>query len=365
MPSKSHPWPLEGPPKAGSTRILGLDLARAVALLGMVIVNFELSMGASGRGPDWLGFLTESLQGRAAATFVVLAGLGASLGSTRARLGDEGGARRAARVALLKRGVFLFLSGSAFLAIWPADILHFYGLWLVLGASLLFASEGILLLVWLGVVGGGAAFLLLGSYFEHWNILTLEYQDHSALGFLRNAVLDGFHPVLPWFALYVFGLWLGRLDLRDRGLRKWLMAAAFVECVLILIVEAAWAPELWFKIRAGHLLMTTSLPPTPAFVLFGMSFATFVITLACAVADRWPRFAAVFVPTGQMALTLYVAHVFLGLGVLEAFGRLENQTLPFSVGSSFAFYAMAMLFSYLWLGRFRRGPLEALMRKLC
>ncbi|MFT7542854.1 MAG: hypothetical protein ACI9K5_003836, partial [Gammaproteobacteria bacterium] len=83
------------------------------------------------------------------------------------------------------------------------------------------------------------------------------------------------------------------------------------------------------------------------------------------IAECWPRLAGVFVPTGQMALTLYVAHVFLGLGVLEELGRLENQSLPFSVGSALAFYLGAMVFSFLWLRRFRRGPLEALMRKLC
>ena len=37
------------------------------------------------------------------------------------------------------------------------------------------------------------------------------------------------------------------------------------------------------------------------------------------------------VSTGELALTLYVAHVVLGMGGLEALGRLENQTLPFSL----------------------------------
>lgn len=354
-----------GAPESRPARILGLDLARAVALLGMVIVNFELSMGASGSGPDWLGFLTESLQGRAAATFVVLAGVGATLGSARARSGADRAARRAARFTLVKRGLFLFLAGTAFLIVWPADILHFYGIWLVLGAGLLFVSDGVLLLVWLSLVGGGAAFLLLGNYFEHWNLLTLEYRDTSPVGFLRNAFVDGFHPVLPWFALYVFGIWLGRMDLRDKVFRKWLMLAAFVECALILVVESVWAPELWFEFRPAHLLMTTSLPPTPAFIVFGQAFATFVICGACFVAERWPRMSGILIPTGQMALTLYVAHVFLGLGTLEEIGRLENQNLPFAVACAFIFYGASVVFSLLWLKRFRRGPLEAIMRKLC
>ncbi|MCA9000398.1 MAG: DUF418 domain-containing protein [Planctomycetes bacterium] len=363
MHPNSTPQPPRGAPENATARIQGLDLARALALLGMVIVNFELSMDASGSGPGWLGALTGSLQGRAAATFVVLAGVGASLGSARARRGTDGRARWEARKTLLKRGLFLFLVGTAFLTVWPADILHFYGLWLGLGAGLLFAPTLWLLGVWLVLVGGSAAFLLRGDFFAHWDLTTLSYRDGSITGFLRSSFLDGFHPVLPWFALYVFGLWLGRLDLRSRELRRRFLVVALVACGVILAAEALWAPELWFSFRAPHLLMTSCLPPTPAFVLFGMAFATCVISLACSVAESWPRFASVWIPTGQMALTLYVAHVLLGLGLLEELGRLEHQSLPFAVGSSVTFYLCAMGFSWLWLRRFRRGPLEALMRK--
>lgn len=70
-------------------RIIGYDVARALAVFGMVIVNFKIVMGAEQNGPDWLVSLVGMFDGRAAATFVVLAGVGVSLTSRRGRASGE------------------------------------------------------------------------------------------------------------------------------------------------------------------------------------------------------------------------------------------------------------------------------------
>lgn len=67
---------------APHNRLEGLDLARAMALLGMVLVNFRIAMGVLAGGPTWLKPLLDALEGRSAASFVVLAGIGLGL-STR------------------------------------------------------------------------------------------------------------------------------------------------------------------------------------------------------------------------------------------------------------------------------------------
>ncbi len=65
--------------KTPSERLHGLDFARFLAFAGMVFVNFHVVTG-SGSGGLWAtGFLV-SLEGKAAATFVVLAGIGLGLG---------------------------------------------------------------------------------------------------------------------------------------------------------------------------------------------------------------------------------------------------------------------------------------------
>ncbi len=69
--------------------------------------------------------------------------------------------------------------------------------------------------------------------------------------------------------------------------------------------------------------------------------------------------------TGQYALSFYVAHILIGMGIMEAFGWLESgRALGFALLYSTAFYGAGMLFTWFWRKRYKRGPFEALMRRL-
>ena len=59
-------------------RLEGLDLARFLAFAGMVLVNFDIVLRQPNLSEPWL---IDLAQGRAAALFVVLAGIGFALGS--------------------------------------------------------------------------------------------------------------------------------------------------------------------------------------------------------------------------------------------------------------------------------------------
>ncbi len=55
-------------------RIIGIDVARALAVFGTIIVNFKIVFGDNGN--QILRNVTHLFDGKAAATFVVLAGVG-------------------------------------------------------------------------------------------------------------------------------------------------------------------------------------------------------------------------------------------------------------------------------------------------
>ena len=74
---------------ASARRLDGLDLARFLAFVGMVIVNFKIAMGADKTNGGVLGQFTEALEGRAAATFVVLSGIGLGLAAVRSEQGSN------------------------------------------------------------------------------------------------------------------------------------------------------------------------------------------------------------------------------------------------------------------------------------
>ncbi len=107
------------------------------------------------------------------------------------------------------------------------------------------------------------------------------------------------------------------------------------------------------------------LPPMPLYLVAGVGTACLVIVGAIWLGDHVSeRITTPIVHTGQLALTLYVAHVIVGMGVLEAFGRLEDQTLPFIVMASLVFSAVAVAWSTWWRRRHQRGPLEWVMRRI-
>lgn len=359
-------------PRSVTGRIVGLDIARAFAIVGMVIVNFKITMGAEASGPGWLRTFAALFDGRAAATFVVLAGIGASLGSRRARTGGDGADRRAAQITLAKRALFLFALGWAFFPVWPADILHFYGVYLGIGAVVLFAPSRRLLTLAGVVTGVALVFIVSFDPFQNWNLDDYSYEGITTpSGFVRNLLFDGFHPVFPWVAFYLFGMWLGRTDLRDAAWRRTLALGAAV--VVVVTEAAAWVvlgpkgsslddldEESW-----RWLFSVEPIPPLPLYLIAGGGTAVLVIVGSIWLGQRLSdRISEPLVSTGQLALTLYLAHVFVGMGVLEAMGRLEEQSLEWAVGSSLVFSVAAIAFSWGWRRRFDRGPLEWVLRRL-
>ena len=351
--------------KNTNTRIIGYDVARALAVFGMVLVNFKVVMGALDSGPIWLNWLAGLLDGRAAAIFVVLAGVGLSLLSHKGRVTGDRDRQRRDRNTLLKRALFLFVVGLAYIPIWPADILHFYGVYIAIAAFLLNASDRAL---WAGVVALTIGFVLLLSFFDYeagWNWETLEYTGFwTAEGMVRHIFFNGFHPVFPWLAFLLIGLWLGRQDVGDAGTRRSILRISLI--VAVLSEAASLVLTRLFSGELGLLFDSKPIPPMPLYVVAGAATAIVVILLCLEVTQRRPEanWLQPLVHTGQLALTLYVAHVLIGMGFLEAIGRLQNQSITFAVTTSIIFSTLGVVFAHLWRLRFRRGPLEWVMRKV-
>ena len=75
-----------------SERLIGLDIARYFAFVGMVLVNFDVVMSISYGLQSDGGFFNEfigQLQGRASAAFVVLAGIGLGLSGLKRESGSK------------------------------------------------------------------------------------------------------------------------------------------------------------------------------------------------------------------------------------------------------------------------------------
>jgi len=353
-------------------RIEGLDVARALALFGMVVVNFRLATGGDD-GSDWLLTLASLLEGRASALFVVLAGVGISLMTAGARESEEVEVVRQHRRRVVRRGLLLFVVGSAYTAIWPADILHYYGLYFVFAALVLVWSDRALLWLAALVILAFPVLLLVFDYESGWDWASLTYQDGwLPAGMIRRLFFNGFHPALPWLAFLLWGMWLGRRDLTDPRIRRRILVGAL--SVWALVEGSFWGLGVWVREQFSAtpdsdlavLTSTAMMPPLPQYVLGAAALATAVLLLSTALALQKPKafWVQALSATGRLSLTLYVAHVVVGMGIIEALGRLGGQSIEFSWLAALLFCTAAVVVSVIWLRWFRSGPLEWCFRKI-
>ncbi len=340
-----------------STRLDGLDVARFIAFVGMVIVNFKIAMGADGED-GILSLLTSALEGRAAATFVVLAGVGLGLGGLKGL--DQ------TIMVTVKRAVFLLVLGLLNMVIFDADILHYYAFYFFFGVLLLPLRNITLIAV---IVGLNAAFVVMIftlNYDTGWNWAEYTYSDFwTATGFVRNLFFNGWHPVIPWLGFLLFGNVLSRLPLHERATQiKLIIAGAFAFAaaeITSLILVSQLAP---IGQGLSDLVTTAPVPPMPLYTVAGIGAASIVVGLCLVIAERLKTsgILRLIMPAGRQTLTLYIAHVLIGMGTLEALGMLGGQSLAQAVTASLIFCVVATLYAVLWSRWFKRGPIEALMR---
>ncbi|QGZ42377.1 putative membrane protein YeiB [Pseudoduganella flava] len=349
----AHRLAPSGPAQAPRERLAGLDLARWLALAGMVCVNFRLAMAPAGEGDGWLRGLFHLLEGKASSTFVVLAGIGYVL------------ATRSLPPAIVpgwtvRRALFLLVVGTLNLLVFPADIIHYYAVYFLCAlpwrrASALWLAAGV------GAVAGISAWALMHfDYSQGWDWTALHYTDlWTPPGFVRNLVFNGFHPLLPWLAFFLFGMLLARLDLTARATQSRLALGGIGAVIAAALLARASAGT-----PVGELLGTGPLPPGPAYLLMGMGTAALVVGTCLLAAARWPDGPWQRVlPAGRMTLTLYLAHIFLGMGVLEAFGALHGSDADVALAAG-VFLVVGTCAAWAWSRRVAQGPVEALMRRL-
>ncbi|WP_199610693.1 DUF418 domain-containing protein [Flocculibacter collagenilyticus] len=354
-------------------RVQGYDVARALAIFGMVIVNFKIAMNAMEGNALLLGF-SAIFEGRASALFVILAGIGITFLSNKARASGDLTAMSSARRSIIKRGVLLVVVGLIYTPIWQADILHFYGCYFIIAAFIFKLNDKGLLRFSVLCMLVFPILMVLFDYEKNWNWSTLTYENLWTIdGMLRHILFNGFHPVFPWVAFLVFGMWLGRQDLSSRETKNKLFKIAL--CTLIMcelmfyFVRSAIGDGAALEMtvdEVAFLFSTSIIPPLPQYIISASSSAVIVLIGSLYFSEYFAdsKLHKWFYQTGQLSLTLYVAHVIVGMGLLNVIGKLENQSIGFSLLSVLVFCAMSVCFSVLWLKYFKVGPLEWCFRKV-
>ncbi|MFP4474507.1 MAG: heparan-alpha-glucosaminide N-acetyltransferase domain-containing protein [Desulfatibacillaceae bacterium] len=353
-------------------RIIGLDVARGLAVMGMAVVNYQVIFDYDETAWPLLQWLTDHVHGRAAALFVILSGAGISLLTARSRVSGKPTEMADARRRVMRRAVFLGVGGLVFATCWSPDILHFHAAYFALALLFLYVPDSVLLRGTGAVTVGAAAFAMApartgvpSSY------LSLADSLGSLDRLAEHYLFSGLHPVLPWAGYVLFGMWLGRQNLGDPALRRRMAVSGGAVFVLATGLRkfceaglgdgaapfAAWAEAALYSGTDGSGLL----------YLASSGGIALVVAMSCvgwAAGCRESKAVAVLAATGKTALTLYVAHVFFAdATALLLDGCGVDPQLPHVLGSVLLFGLSAAAASAWWCRRYRRGPLEAAMRR--
>jgi uncharacterized protein len=312
------------------------------------------------------------IQGRSAALFVVLAGIGISLLSRQAFMTKDADVLRSLRHSILKRALFLYSIGLLNCFLWPSDILHFYGVYFAIGACLLSAPNHRLgALAILSVTAFSLLSFMVG-FDRSWDWDLKKVKDLLDISkIICHLLFSGQYPVFPWLAFLITGIWLGRQNLYDRDFRTRCLLAGlgiFVGSESLSWIIFHISSHQQYGLDVEEFLPWLAIEPwepMPLFVFSAIGTSLCLIIFSIILAERFRDNAwlLAFSAIGQLTLTLYVAHILLGWVFLQVMNLFGWHIYLFTLWGSLSFYTGGMLFARQWKNRHKRGPLEWAMRR--
>ncbi|WP_448631610.1 heparan-alpha-glucosaminide N-acetyltransferase domain-containing protein [Cellulomonas soli] len=303
-------------------------------------------VGPDDHGPIPPGGFSQLADGRSAALFVVLAGVGLALLSG-GRDPVDGTRLVQARVRILVRGVLLLGLGQALLLLDVpiAIILTSYAVYFALALPALTWPRTALL-------GTSAALALVGPLVVQWAQPLLPTLSGGSPRTLADVVVGHYYPAAVWLSYLLTGLVIGRCDLRSTRAR---CTGAVAGLGLVVLGHGG----SWVALHVLHLpaALATSAPHsnTTFEVVGNTGVALIVLAVALTATDRWPRTLAPLAATGALALTAYTGHL---LAIAAIGPWIVWDTSP---GTWAWFVGVIVLGCWAWRHWFGRGPLERLL----
>ncbi len=343
-------------------RIVGIDIARGLAVLGMFVAH----LGDAEQGepsPSWFAVA----DGRPSAMFAILAGLSIAL-FTGGRTVPRGQALVHGWLRVTTRAVVIFVIGVLLMMLGTpvAVILPSYAVTFLLVTPFIALRPGLV-----GFFAGCAAIVgptlmaaltVPGSAGTSWVERVFGPEENFAL----DLFLTGYYPALVWIAYMLLGLCVGRLDLRS-GQVQGLLGLTGLGLVLLGYGAGDYLQgTLDVRTPLAEQLIRTDPHADSTFELLGNAGVTLLVLAVLLALTTLPAVGRVsrlllypVSATGSMALSAYSGHIVVIaiLGTQVVWNPESNAVLGW-------FVLVTLAVCTLWVRLVGRGPLEWVMRHL-
>ncbi len=326
--------------RPGTSRVVGVDVARGLAILGMFVAHAIPRFGAGELIVD----------GRSSILFATLAGV--SLGIiTGGAHPLERGTRTARRQQIALRAIVLFVLGVGLSTLGSgiAIILDYYALMFLGVLPLLFLRVRVLAAI--AVVLAIAAPTLAMAVGD-------ERPDMNPLRYLAQLyLLTGYYPALIWIPFLIAGLICVRSDLTRPRTQVFMIGLGAAASVLG-YGAAAVLPGVTAEEHSGS---TAEVFGSGGLAIAIVGALVWVTSPERRTAGRlirgalWPLAA-----TGSMALTIYTLQIItlaVAADLRDTSGAIDYPGWPLLIGMT----AASIVFASVWRRFLGNGPLERLM----
>ncbi len=356
-------------------RVASLDVTRAVAMIGVVALNFHGYLNVK----QWTNPIDPSiwesafhpvtgiLTTRFAATFVFIAGIGVAL-FLRSSLTDRV-ALQHKRLVLFRRGVFLFGLGLVLQWIWPGTIIFYYGAYFML-AALMAVWRTRTLVISIAVITLTAAAIngwQLDRQRQGFSTSWLSPPLNSPRNLLIRTFVDYTHPLLPWMAFLLAGVVFGRHLHHLIEIRRRMLVVGLVTLVMAHLLRTLLWPGILLErsdVIARAIVSTDPYDRSLLYTMSALATAVVAFTIVSYLVDSRPDSLIVerLATVGTLSLSIYVLHVLLFNLVVDWFGLVEEGSLVTALGLALVFYVPIVAMAGWWKRLFGAGPLERLYR---
>lgn len=364
--------PAAGTTSLGTSRLIGLDVTRAIALIGVVVMNYHGNLNDQSIGIDFwhrvFNVYSGVLSTRFAATFVFVAGIGTALLSRRAS--KEKHEVSKLRIRLIRRGALLLLGGYFLDHAWPGTILFYYGSYFILSALfIMWKSRSIILVaittaITATVVSSWEASRTDLGHSTKWmhprNI-------HSIKDLLLRIFFDYTHPVFPWLAFFCLGIIFGR---NLEAVRKKWRQISVVSCAVIFLCYIVTSILDQQDLGSSSVInVVTSMQPFTRGLFYTLTSAAIAVIAFLAisqVADKYHenRLIVHLQRSGQVTLSLYLLHVLIYYVFVKWSSMITATGLDTALIFAGIFWLFAITIASWWQHHFGQGPAERLYRAI-
>ncbi len=375
-------------------RVASLDVARAVALVGVFSQNYVVAfnlgpLGAQSWPEAFHGPLARAVdlyQGplttRFAAALVMIFGIGLTLLSHKEGFSPW---------VPVRRGLFLLVIGMWFNTVWPGTILPFYGVYLILLAAWTKVRRSWLLPVGALTITALTFVFRLRVFFaterhperfsEDLSWLVMRDPSGSRIGlsnprgFVASMLFWGAHPLLPWLAFGLVGMWIGRQQWQDRRFQTRLaavgaamLAGGYALSSIMTRVSFAGGTDR-FRWAWGTAPSSPFFDPpikydSPLYVVTTMGSSLLGIGLVLLLATKFSetRVARTLAGAGTVTLSIYLLHALVPAALFRWFYHRQHVGVGWALVISFGGWTGAMIVGGWWSRHFRLGPVERMLR---